>query len=172
MKKLLTPIVCLLFVACEKTYVSQPEKIYELSVDSVLTKDGLRSLPKDINGFYKLRLDTTRNQTLARVTGKILVNGKEPYPSEKIDWENNLYWLLRRGDTVAVITQAYVNYFTNQFVIINLPPMIASKDELVATINKSSYSGTGGEINTMIAPVNGMQGDTMVIQAHPYQIFQ
>ena len=46
--------------------------------------------------------------------------------------------------------------------------MIVSKDELVPTINKASYSGTGGEINTMIAPISEMKGDTMVIKAFNY----
>jgi hypothetical protein len=46
--------------------------------------------------------------------------------------------------------------------------MIASKDELVPTINKASYSGTSGEINTVIAPISEMKGDTMVIKAFNY----
>jgi hypothetical protein len=46
--------------------------------------------------------------------------------------------------------------------------MIVSKDELVPTINKASYSGTNGEINTAIAPISEMKGDTMVIKAFNY----
>ena len=46
--------------------------------------------------------------------------------------------------------------------------MIASKDELVPTINKASYSGTNGEINTVIAPISEMKGDTMVVKAFNY----
>ena len=46
--------------------------------------------------------------------------------------------------------------------------MIASKDELVPTINKTSYSGTNGEINTVIAPISEMKGDTMVVKAFNY----
>jgi hypothetical protein len=46
--------------------------------------------------------------------------------------------------------------------------MIVSKDELVPTINKASYSGTNGEINTVIAPISEMKGDTMVIKAFNY----
>jgi len=36
---------------------------------------------------------------------------------------------------------------------------------MVNTINIASYSGTNGEINTMIAPIGNMKGDTMVIKA-------
>jgi hypothetical protein len=46
--------------------------------------------------------------------------------------------------------------------------MIVSKDELVPTINKASYSGRNGEINTIIAPISEMKGDTMVIKAFNY----
>ncbi len=166
MKKLLTPIVCLLFIACEKNDVVVPTKVYEFSIDSVLTRDGSKSLPKDSNGFYHLKFVVNGTPQSHRVTGKILVNGKQPTPLEKIDWESNMYWWLRRGDTLATITQAYVNYFTGQFTIVQLPPLVASKDELVPTINKASYSGTNGEINTVISPIREMIGDTMVIKAY------
>jgi hypothetical protein len=72
---------------------------------------------------------------------------------------------MRRGDTIATITQSYINYFTGQFTIVNLPPMISNKDELVPTINKSSYSGVNGEINTIIAPISEMIGDTMIVKS-------
>ena len=165
MKKLLTPIVCLLFIACEKTEVVQLPIDYSLTIDSVLTRDGLRSLPKDTNGFYHLKIIVNGTPQSHRVVGKILINGKEPFPPERVNFESNLYWWLRQGDTTATITQAYVNYFTGQYTIINLPPMIANKDELVPTTNGSSYSGTKGEVNTVIAPIREMIGDTMVLKA-------
>jgi len=168
MKKLLTPIVCLLFIACEKTEVPKLIKEYTFTIDSVLTQNGLRSLPKDQNGLYHLRITTVGSSQSHRVVGKILVNGNEPYPPEKISFESNLYWWLRQGDTTATITQAYINYFTGQYTIINLPPMIANKDELVATTNSSTYSGTKGEVNTVIAPIREMIGDTMVLKAFHY----
>ena len=163
MKKLIPLLI--LFSACTKDDVIVPQKEYQFTIDSVLTKDGLRSLPKDINNFYHLKLMRNANQQPYRITGRILVNGKEPFPVEKIDWENNMFWWLRQGDTTATITQAYVNYFTGQFTIIQLPPMISNKDELVPTINKVSYSGTNGEINTIIAPISEMIGDTMIVKA-------
>jgi hypothetical protein len=43
----------------------------------------------DNNGYYHLKLDVTRNQTLSTVKGKILADSKEPYPPEKFDWESN-----------------------------------------------------------------------------------
>jgi hypothetical protein len=165
--KRLIPLL-ILFSACTKEDEYIPQKEYTFTIDSVLTQNGLRSLPKDQNGLYHLKITTIGSSQSHRVTGRILVNGKEPYPNEKISFESNLYWWLRQGDTTATITQAYVNYFTGQFTIVNLPPLIANKDELVPTANKSTYSGKGGEINTMIAPIREMIGDTLVLKASHY----
>jgi hypothetical protein len=166
MKRLIPLLI--LFSACTKEDVVVPQKNYTFSIDSVLTQDGTKSLPIDANGFYHLKLIPNSNQQPHRITGRILVNGKEPYPIENIEWESNLYWWIRRGNTVAYITKSYINYFTGQFTVVNLPPMIASKDELVPTINKASYSGTNGEINTVIAPISEMAGDTMIVKTFSY----
>jgi hypothetical protein len=165
--KKLIPLL-ILFSACTKEDEYIPQKEYTFTIDSVLTQNGLRSLPKDQNGLYHLKITSIGTPQSHRVTGRILVNGREPYPNEKISFESNLYWWLRQGDTTATITQAYVNYFTGQFTIVNLPPLIANKDELVPTANKSTYSGKGGEINTMIAPIREMIGDTLVLKASHY----
>ena len=140
------------------------KKDYSIKIDSVLNSNGTRSILYDANGYYHLKLDATKNQTLSRVTGTILLKGKEPYPPEKVEWESNLFWSIKRGDTVAIITKSYINYFTGQYTIINLPPLISSKDELVPTSNFASYSGKGGEINNMIAPIYKMKGDTLILK--------
>ena len=163
--KILIPLL-ILFAACTKKeddYIEKKE--YSFTIDSVLTQNGKQSLPKDQNGLYHLKITSVGTPQYHRVTGRVLVNGKEPFPPEKISFESNLFWWLRQGDTTAIITQSYVNYFTNQFIIINLPSMIANKDELVPTTNSSSYSGTNGEVNTIIAPIREMIGDTLVLKA-------
>ena len=167
MKKLIPLLI--LFSACTKDDVVVPQKNYTFSIDSVLTQNGTKSLPIDANGYYHLKLIPKSNQQPHRITGRLLVNGKEPYPAENVEFESNLYWWLRRGDTVAYITKSYVNYFTGQYTIVNLPPMITNKDELVPTINKSSYSGTKGEVNTIIAPISEMIGDTMIVKAFHWE---
>ena len=163
MKKLIPLLI--LFSSCTKDEVIVPQKEYTFSIDSVLTRNGIQSLPKDQNGLYHLKIVVNGTSQSHRVVGRILVNGKEPYPNEKVNFESNLYWWLRQGDTTATITQAYINYFTGQYTIINLPPMIANKDELVPTTNGSSYSGKAGEVNTVIAPIREMIGDTLVLKA-------
>ena len=163
MKRLIPLLI--LFSACTKEDEYIPQKEYIFTIDSVLTRDGLRSLPKDQNGLYHLKITTIGTPQSHRVTGRILVNGKEPFPPEKISFESNLFWWLRRGDTIATITEAYVNYFTGQFTIVKLPPLVTNKDELVPTTNFASYSGTKGEVNTIIAPIREMIGDTLVLKA-------
>ena len=39
--------------------------------------------------------------------------------------------------------------------------------EEVPTVNPTSYQTNEGEINTMIAPVQSMAGDTLLITAYP-----
>ena len=166
MKRLIPLLI--LFSACTKEDVIVPQKNYTFTIDSVLTQSGTKSLPIDANGFYHLKLIPNSNQQPHRITGRILVNGKQPIPAENIEWESNLYWWIRKGDISAYISKSYINYFTGQYTIVSLPPMLVSKDELVPTINKVSYSGTNGEINTVIAPISEMKGDTMVIKVFNY----
>ena len=166
MKKLIPLLI--LFSACTKEDVIVPQKNYTFSIDSVLTQTGKNSLPKDANGYYHLKLIPNANQQPYRVTGRILVNGKEPIPAENIEWESNLYWWIRRGDTAAYISKSYINYFTGQFTIVQLPAFISQKSELIPTSNFVSYSGKGGEVSNMIAPVREMRGDTLVLKAFHY----
>ncbi len=163
MKRLIPLLI--LFSACTKEDEYIPQKEYTFTIDSVLTQNGLKSLPKDQNGLYHLKITAIGTPQSHRVTGRILVNGREPFPNERVNYESNLYWWLRRGDTTATITEAYINYFTGQYTIVNLPSMIASKDELVPTTNCCSYSGTKGEVNTIISPIREMIGDTLILKA-------
>ena len=165
MRKLIVLVSSVFLFSClEKEESLEPQQNYKISVDSVLTQTGKQSLPKDSKGLYHLKLLRSPKQQPYRLTGRILLNGKEPIPAELISWESNLYWWLRKGDTTAYITKSYINYFTGQFTIVNLPPMIASKDELVPTTNAMAYTGTNGSINNMIAPISDMIGDTLVLK--------
>ena len=144
-------------------------KKYTISIDSVLTRDGLKSLAKDSRGYYHMKLIPTLNQQSHRVTGRILLNDIEPNPVEKIEWQSNLYWYLKKGDIIAYITKSYVNYLTGQYTIVKLPPLVSNADALVPTTNPSSYSGSGGKINTIVSPTGSMIGDTLVLKAYHYQ---
>ena len=169
MKKLIPLLI--LFSACSKdvSEIPIPKKTYTIQIDSVLNRTGTNSLPKDEKGFYHLKINNPfSNQQPHRVVGKILLNGKEPIPAEKVEWESNLFWILKRQDTIATISKSYINYFTGQFTIVKLPAFVSQQDELVPTSNFVSYSGKGGVVNNMIAPVREMKGDTLVLKAFHY----
>lgn len=155
--------ILLIFSSCIEYETEIPISTYDILIKGVLHQDGKEFLPKDMNGYYHLKL-TAHNQQPHRITGTILKNGYEPIHSELIEWESNLYWWVYSNDTIANITKTYVNYFTGEFTTIQLPPLISSKDELVPTINKFSYSGNGGEFNTIISPIRSMVGDTMIVK--------
>lgn len=142
----------------------RPES-YSLHIDSVLTENGVKSVPKDVNGFYHIKLVTKGAQQFHRITGRILISGKEPKISEKVNWESNLYWTMTRGTAFATITKTYINYFTGQFTTVQLPPLVSNKDEIVPTVNFASYSSLGGRVNTIISPIMEMKGDTMIVKA-------
>ena len=165
LKRLL--ILCIVFISCNKDIdtIKPKENTYKIELNG--------RLPIDQNGYYHLTIDTTKNQTLHRISGFLKVNDTIPIPSEKIQWESNLYWYILKGDIVAKIQKTYVNYFTGNLTVVSLPPLVASKDELVPTINSTSYSGyENGEINTMIAPISKMRGDTLVVKASIYKEFK
>ena len=157
--------LCILFaliaaglMGCNKDGFLQPKRDIEMTIDS--------KLPKDQNGYSVFSLYSTETQNIHTISGSIRVNGKIPNePREKVEWENNLYWNLVKGDTITTITKTYLNYYTGQFTIVKLPPMISNVNALVPTINKVCYNSADGSINTVIAPKWEMRGDTMTIVA-------
>ena len=169
MRKLILLASLFTFGCNDDNQIVEPSKKYKLSIDSVLTQDGKRSLPKDKNGFYHLVLLPSTKQQLYRVTGKVLVDGYEPVAPQMISWESNLFWWIKSGDVVTYVTKSYLNYYTGQYIIVELPSLISQQNDAVPTINGSSYSGKNGIVNTMIAPVGQMKGDTLVIKASNYE---
>lgn len=137
-----------------------------------LNEDPNFKLSKDVNGFYRLKLDRNRNQTIQRITGRLIRNDGRPVQTlsgglrQKVEFSSNLYWWLLKGDTVANITNTFINPLTGELVYTNLPPLINWRDVLVPTINQSSYTDDNtGVFNTVIAPIRNMEGDTMKITA-------
>ena len=89
MRKLIPLLFILIGCSKEEEALILSKKTFSLKIDSVLNSTGTRSILYDNNGYYHLKLDVTRNQTLSTVKGKILEDSKEPYPPEKFDWESN-----------------------------------------------------------------------------------
>lgn len=77
-------------------------------------------LNKNTEGYYELTLNKFSNQTIQRITAKLTQNNlpiQDNYGNiqpKLIEWESNLYWWLKKGDTVAQITKTYFNKFTGE----------------------------------------------------------
>ena len=147
------------FIRLEKTNNITSNSESTKKIEYELELDG--RLPIDKNGYYHLVLNKSSHQTVHRVSGKVKGN---THPL-KIEWNSNLFWWLLQGQVVANITKTYFNPFTGELVYVNLPPLMNWRNVLVPTINTASYSGNGGELNTIIAPVKEMKGDTLVVNA-------
>jgi hypothetical protein len=168
--KILPIIGIVLLCACEKeiTKPIPPQHTISFTLDSALSSNGKQSLPLDKNGFYHLKLSPYSNQTLTRITGTLLVNGKpNPSPSPvdgRIEWTGSHYWVLKAGESVGAIIKTYFNPYTGQLQTSQLPNLISQKDVVVPIVNGTSQLGyNNGEINTMAAPIYQMKGDTITI---------
>jgi len=99
-------------------------------------------------------------QTTHRLSGHIYIGG-ESTENVRIEWTSSHYW--RLNDTLGY----YIDYaFTDQleYVALDTNYITGFSDFVVPTINCCSYSNSNGEVNTMIAPVGSMIGDTMSVR--------
>ena len=169
-KKLVLLIFIFLIGCTDSDSVSVDVNNIKLEFVEGLNDDVDFHLNKNSEGYYELVLNKFSNQTIQRITAKLTQNNfpiQDNYGNiqpKLIEWESNLYWWLKKGDTVAQITKTYLNKFTGEITYTNLPPLINWQDELVSTINSSSYtSEQTGLVNTVIAPIREMSGDTLKI---------
>jgi hypothetical protein len=168
--KILSLIGIVLLCSCNKDIVTPipPKHTITFTIDSALSSNGKQSLPKDNNGFYHLTLSNVTNQTLSRITGKFLVDGKPnaiPAPvNGRIEWSSSHYWILKAGDTIGRVVKTYFNPYTGQLQISQLPSLVSQQDQIIPIVNSTSQLGYfSGEVNTMGAPIYKMKGDTITI---------
>ena len=137
-----------------------------------LNDDSQFQLSKNSDGYYEMTLNQNENQTVQRISGRLLRDGNPVWEtlwsgpgSKKVEFSSNLYWWLMEGDTITTnITYTYINEFTGELTYVNLPPLVNWEDVIVPTINSSGYSDSeSGVFNTVIGPVREMKGDTMKI---------
>ena len=169
---LFSGVLILPFFSCDsnKFIIDEGEGITISFIDG-LNDDPRFQLSKNIDGYYELNLDRSKNQTIQRITGVLLRNGKpiedlwSGSQPKMVNWESNLYWWFLEGETVVNITKTYLNLFTGELVYVNLPPLLNWSDVIVPTINNSSYTDENtGIVNAVIAPIQEMIGDTMKIK--------
>ena len=172
-------LVFLFLSGCTKEFWSAKDESIIDNGDGIILKfiDGLNDDPKyqlkkDQNGYYYYTLIKNGNpnqQNIQRITAQILRNGKPVIdvldgPYIRLSWSNNLFYWLRLGDTVAQITKRYFNPYLGQYQYINLPPLINWQEAIIPTINPSSIADQNtGLLNTVIAPISSMAGDTMIV---------
>ena len=154
---LITLIGFNLFVGCEQ---SNPfGSVVESEISSIVFELDSR-LNEDANGYHHLIIDTTRWQTLHRVSGHVYRDG-EPMNVLKFGWAGSHYWVI--GDDFGYVIAntglndhgTYVGYDTTYITWFT--------GYEVPIVNSSSYSNSDGEVNTMIAPIRTMVGDTATI---------
>jgi len=161
MIKYLLPLSVLFVIGCEPDIIN-PIPTYQFSIDSVLTETGMKALDMDSNGYYLLDLQPTSEykQTVRRITGRVLKDSLEPTPPEVIEWESSHIWLT--GNDTGYYIRRVINYL-GQWVNVDTNYINVPSGLIVPTINPTSISGRDGEINTMIAPIYSMRGDTMIV---------
>ena len=142
--------------ACNKEGFLQPNRNIEMSIDT--------RLPKDSNGYSVFNLYSTQTQNIHTISGSIRVNGRIPNePREKIEWESSHYWVLKQGEDIGTIYRRTWRGLGWQ--IVDSIKVVNLKTSQVPTINSACYNSADGSINTVIAPMYNMKGDTMTIVA-------
>jgi hypothetical protein len=143
--------------ACNKDVPKQMvERNIELSIDA--------RLPKDSNGYSVFNLYSTQTQNIHTISGSIRVNGEIPNePREKVEWESSHYWTLKFGEDIGTIYRRTWRGLGWQ--IVDSIKVVNLKTSQVPTINSVCYNSADGSINTVIAPMWNMKGDTMTIVA-------
>lgn len=137
----------------------------ELSLNDNYTLELNPRLDTTNEGYYRLELTNSNisDQTIHRISGFLKNNGVEPDIPQKVKWESSHTWTLQ--DTTHVIVRRTINAL-GQWTTIDTISVTQFSGFIVPTINSTSYSGTNGEINTVIAPINNMQGDTMIVKCN------
>ena len=137
-----------LFIGCEDVNEIEPLH-FELETN----------LYQDDNGYYHMELDMTKWQTLHRISGVVTRNGNT-VNIISFDWMCNMSWLI--GDTLGYLVE---NAYTAELVYVGYDTTYITWFDgfEVPIVNGSSVSNMDGEVNTMIAPVRTMVGDTATI---------
>lgn len=147
--------ILVFFSSCSKNDLF-PNKNIEMSIDT--------RLPKDVNGYSHFKLYSSTTQNIHTISGTITNNGRVPdNPREKVEWESSHYWILKQGDTIGTIYRRTWRGLGWQ--IVDSIKVVNLKTSQVPTINPVCYNSADGSINTVIAPMYNMKGDTMTIIA-------
>ena len=165
--------------ACETTSLTAPQSPDSaVTFSTSFTIDSLIGSTRDTNGYWHLTLNRGSLQTTARVHGTVSWNGPAvnvtlaQSEAISVDWESNLSWIISNpiGYIVRRPCLAAPNvtcvYVVNGGVVLDTVSIDYFAGMEVPTTNVHSYSDAMGAVNNMIAPINKMVGDTMVLTGH------
>jgi hypothetical protein len=155
MKVITSSLLFLLLFGCSDSVAFEPVE------PDVIRVELNPRLNVDDNGYYHLELSDNW-QTLHRVSGTAYINDV-PLEVLRVNWESSHYWYL--GDTLGYIVNRYLTD-DGIYVSVDTSYVVGFDGMEVPTINPASYSNSDGEVNTMIAPVQSMVGDTMTIRMY------
>lgn len=149
-------LLCITFFSsCSKDDLF-PNKDIEMKIDTRLPIDG--------NGYSHFKLYSTTTQNIHTISGSIRMNGRVPdNPREKVEWESSHYWTLKQGESIGTIYRRTWRGLGWQ--IVDSIEVVNLKTAQVPTINPVCYNSIDGSINTVIAPMYNMRGDTLTIVA-------
>jgi hypothetical protein len=162
MKKVLFGLAILLS-ACGKEVITPdvPKPKLSLSIDPLL--------PKDSNGYYHFYLynRVPMGNNTHEIGGIALVDSKPASPEPiVVNFESSHYGVLPKGWSIISATKSYINIYSGQWTVVNLPSIISYKDYILPTITDYCYSNRNdGGIHAVIEPTYDMRGDTMIISA-------
>ena len=142
-------IVISLFVGCSSPTEPISPILFELDA----------RLFEDDNGYYHLPLDENKWQTTHRISGHVYRDGK-PVNIIKFGWSGSHYWII--GYTLGYIVESALTDDL-EYVSYNTSYVTWFEGFEVPIVNGASYSREDGEVNTMIAPVRSMKGDTATV---------
>jgi len=155
MKVITSSLLFLLLFGCSDSVAFEPVE------PDVIRVELNPRLNVDDNGYYHLELSDNW-QTLHRVSGTAYINDV-PLEVLRVNWESSHYWYL--GDTLGYIVNRYLTD-DGIYVSVDTSYVVGFNGMEVPTINPASYSNSDGEVNTMIAPVQSMIGDTMTVRMY------
>jgi len=161
MKGILSSLLLILLIGCSDSTIFEPKEpdVIRIELDYGLNSE--YPLSEDGNGYYHMTLGNTW-QTTQRISGTAYMNDI-PLEVLRVEWESDLMWYL--GDTLGYIVNRNFND-DGMYVSVDTSYVTGFNGMEVPTINCCSYSNSYGEVNTMIAPVQTMVGDTMTIRMY------
>ena len=155
MKVITSSLLFLLLFGCSDSVAFEPVE------PDVIRVELNPRLNVDDNGYYHLELSDNW-QTLHRLSGTAYINDV-PLEVLRVNWESSHYWYL--GDTLGYIVNRYLTD-DGIYVSVDTSYVVGFDGMEVPTVNCCSYSNSDGEVNTMFAPVQSMEGDTVTIRMY------